>query len=160
MVSKDIPFDFGWIKIRCSGRCPIVINKVFEPYSCVCVCQCSVSLFCLHMCVKHLLLKDNKERVITSQMSCWQALAACEPDQNRAASKHLALVKVPSSSLILSLLPSINIIILWNCYHHPPRQPEVSSTTSLPYGPHCPYVRGVARENRVAIFHRLLRCLG
>ena len=28
MVSKDIPLDSGWIRIRCSGNCPIVINKV------------------------------------------------------------------------------------------------------------------------------------
>ena len=35
MVNKDIPFDYGWIKIRCAGRCPIVINKVFEQYLCV-----------------------------------------------------------------------------------------------------------------------------
>ena len=68
---------------------------------------------------------------------CCQALGACEPDQNRAASKHLALVKVLSSSLTFLLSPSINIIILWNCHQHPHRQPEVSSTTSSPNGPHC-----------------------
>ena len=28
MVSKDIYLDSGWIKIHCTGNCPIVINKV------------------------------------------------------------------------------------------------------------------------------------
>ena len=28
MVSRDIPLDSGWIKIRCTGSCPIEIHKV------------------------------------------------------------------------------------------------------------------------------------
>ena len=30
MVSRDVPLDSGWIKIRCIGSCPIVINKVLK----------------------------------------------------------------------------------------------------------------------------------